>query len=169
MKNPYAIWNDFGFKTHILVFGTENAEEAWYLAEQFLLGQSEDEVYYTTGLSSGDGFEKLDDGYFKFPVKTYDQTPEQPAQTSLFSYSTNGDYRGTIQIVAENLACANTALVHFLDEEEMGKADPPMTAGLNQSGLANRMGIVNYFLNFAIKRDGLRVKRLVHRRRLAYR
>lgn len=49
-------------------------------------------------------------------------------QTSLFSYSTAGDYRGTLQIVAENLACANTALVHFLDEEEMGEADPPMSA-----------------------------------------
>ena len=50
-----------------------------------------------------------------------------PPQTSLFSYSTDNDYRGTILIVAENLACANTALVHFLDEEEMGAADPPMT------------------------------------------
>lgn len=49
-------------------------------------------------------------------------------QTSLFSYSTDGDYRGTLQIVAENLACANTALVHFLDEEKMGQADPPMSA-----------------------------------------
>jgi hypothetical protein len=53
---------------------------------------------------------------------------QSKAQTSLFSYSTDGDYRGTLQIVAENLACANTALVHFLDEEEMGQADPPMSA-----------------------------------------
>ena len=51
-----------------------------------------------------------------------------PVQTSLFSYSTNDAYRGTIQIVAENLDCANTALVHFLDEEEMGAANPPMSA-----------------------------------------
>ncbi len=128
MENPYAIWEDFGFKNHILVFGTDDAEAAWYLAEQFLLGQSDNEVYYCTGLSSGDGFEKLDAGHFKFPVKTYDQTPEQPVQTSLFSYSTDGAYRGTLQIVAENLACANTALVHFLDEEEMGEADPPMSS-----------------------------------------
>ena len=53
---------------------------------------------------------------------------EVQPQTSLFSYSTNGAYRGTLQIVAENLACANTALVHFLDEEEMGQAHPPMSA-----------------------------------------
>ena len=52
----------------------------------------------------------------------------KPTQTSLFSYSTDNKYRGTIQIVAENLACANTALVNFLDEEEMAQADPPMTA-----------------------------------------
>lgn len=49
-------------------------------------------------------------------------------QTFLFSYFTHGDYRGTINIVAENLACANTAMVHFLDEEEMAGANPPMTA-----------------------------------------
>ena len=53
---------------------------------------------------------------------------EIEAKTSLFSYFTHGDYRGTINIVAENLACANTALVHFLDEEEMSSANPPMTA-----------------------------------------
>lgn len=59
--------------------------------------------------------------------KWIDTETGKPVQTSLFSYSTDGAYRGTLQIVAENLACANTALVHFLDEE-MGVADPPMSA-----------------------------------------